>query len=129
MSRGSGVSGQKKDERNVTEGRTLSCERPFFSEIDVLPWLQGAELRAGVDKDNRLILNMHDHIGPAIAIDIRKLDNDDVTVQVHKDKVRGIARAIIMPDYGVHLVGARHAIGGIFLVKLPPGPKGVQSGK
>src|SRR5579875_3644525 len=73
MSRGSGVSGQKKDERNVTEGRTLSCERPFFSEIDVLPWLQGAELRAGVDKDNRLILNMHDHIGPAIAIDIAKL--------------------------------------------------------
>lgn len=122
-------------------------------------WLKRAELCAIVDKDNRLILHMDDHIGSAISVYIAKLagygdqvaaaanerrpgidesvsciptgelNNNDTAVQIHKDKVRGPARAILVSHHGVYLVGARHAIGHVVLVQLPPGTKGVKTGK
>src|SRR5438105_2291862 len=98
---------------------------------------------------------MHQHIGPAISVDIaelacdgneivaateergagvdkrvrrvpaRKLDNDNAAIHIHKDKMRRLARAILMSHAVVYLEGTRHAIGRIILAELPPGTKGI----
>ena len=99
---------------HVTVGRALAKERPFFVSLS---WLEWAEFCAIIDKNNCLILHMYDHVESAIPIHIAefagyrdqaaavakqgrasvdhgvgciatgKLDDDDMAVQVHKDKV------------------------------------------
>src|SRR5690242_2444795 len=94
---------------------------------------------------------MYDHIRFAIAVYISKLgsngcqilsitekgravidtglrgiatghfNDDHVAVQIEKDKMRRVGRAVIMTDYRVNLKCARATIGYVLLVHLPPG--------
>src|SRR5258708_14508941 len=97
-----------------------------------------------------MIVNMQDHIRLAIAIHVsnlrsnrrqiltiakqgraiidagmrrispRQFEDHYMPVEVDKDKVRGIARAIVVAYYGINLKGARPAICHVILVYLPP---------
>src|SRR5579883_598988 len=144
----------RKRARPVSGPVVLRC-----LERDMFTWLKWTESGAIIDKNDCLILKMHDHIEPAIAVDILKLashrnqvaaiakerrasidrgvgwisagelDNHDMAVQILKDKMRRLARAILVSHHGIYLKGAWPAIGHIVLMQLPPGAKGAKAKK
>ena len=108
------------------------------------------ERRPIIDIHDLLILDMHNQIGFAVAVDVADLAGDggeilavaeedrshvdvgmryvaagdlddlDVAVQVEKDKVRWIGRAIAVTHYRVQLRGAWATVAQIVLVDVPP---------
>lgn len=111
---------------------------------------RGAEAPLLVDVDDLGLLDMHDHIGLVVALDISKaerhrhqvlpvpiqlraeidagfggitsweLDDLDAPMQVERDKMAGRTRRFVVADVGVNLEGARAAIVEIVPGGVPP---------
>src|SRR5713101_2768813 len=116
------------------------------SQMHLFSRIHRAELRPIINVDQRLILNMHDHIWPAVAVYVSKfssyrrqvlpiakqcraivdtrlrgvstwhLDNQHVAIQIEKDKMRGISHAVIMADHCINLKSSGATVSHILLV-------------
>ena len=103
-----------------------------------------------VDIDDISILEMDNHIGAMVAVDIhetechrdellavpvelwadidarfrgiaaRKFNHLDATVEIQRDKVAGIARRVVMPDHRIDLKRARAPVMNVIPGGVPP---------
>src|SRR5258708_3987024 len=66
-------------------------------------------------------IERRNHKVPAFArITARKLDHDDLSMQVERDEMAFMAGAVVVPDNGIDLEGARVAIGRVVAPIRPP---------
>jgi len=123
-------------------------------EVHMVAWLKRAELSSLVDEDHLTALDIHEHVGLAIAVDIAegerhrgqsfswpdqgraeihlgfggiapgKLDDLHLPVEVEGEEVAGVVCRVAVANYGVRLEGAGTPIAQVILVHAPPTDEG-----